>query len=263
MGLSRKGSRERPRLCDASERRSTEAPPLRSCSTKKGGILVFEPKSNASGWAPGADDKVSPPAAKIVLDRTIATACLLVTLPAWLSIIALEALDARVFEEDSGPVWYSEIRVSQGRPFRLYKFRILKESAVAEVEAGAVPKEVENRAGTLTRVGKLLKKTGLDELPQLVNVLRGEMSLVGPRPKPTAEYLAGVAEGDYRRTVARAGMTGLAQLLKGTERRDGDDRERDLTYLRTLRFGSQLDVLRTDLAVLARTVRLVVKMTGE
>lgn len=217
----------------------------------------------AGDWHPGPDDLIQSPAVKVALDRLVAGALLALSSPLSLAIVAAELVDGALSAGDRGPVLYSETRVSQGRAFTLHKFRILKTSAIAEIEAGAVPKAVENRPGTLTQVGRVLKKTGLDELPQLVNVLRGDMSLVGPRPKPLAEYEAGIAEGDYRRTVVRAGLTGPAQLLKGTVRTVDDDRAVDLAYLRMLRSGSQLQVLRTDLRLLGSTVRLMLKMTGE
>ncbi len=101
--------------------------------------------------------------------------------------------------DDGGPVFFMQSRLGRGRaPFRIYKFRSMRE-------------------GRVTRAGAWLRTTGLDELPQLVNLLRGDMSLVGPRPL-TAEDVRRLgwegAERDIRWSL-RPGIAGLAQLYAG------------------------------------------------
>lgn len=216
-------------------------------------------------WIPGPQDVVRVQASKRALDVVLSALLLLASVPFGLLVLLGMLVDALVRAEDRGPVTYTETRVSQGRPFRLHKFRILKVRAIEEeiVGRGDIPKTVENRAENLTAMGRFLKKTGLDEVPQFYNILRGDMSLVGPRPKPVPEYETGVAEGDWRRTVARAGLTGPAQLLKGSVRTPDDDRLADLEYLRRMRGAGQLEALAIDLGILWRTIGLMLKMTGE
>src|SRR5436190_12612740 len=109
---------------------------------------------------------------------------------------ALVAVSAAILADDGRPVLFAQPRLGRGRrPFTILKFRSMRE-------------------GRVTRVGRLLRATGLDELPQFLNILRGEMSAVGPRPL-TAEDVARLgwttARHDFRWRVA-PGLTGLAQL---------------------------------------------------
>lgn len=229
-------------------------------SDKPTGHLVHDPSQDPTGPEP-----VRLPPAKIVLDKLLSGLLLVLTLPVSLLIVAAELLDAALTPEDRGPLLHNEMRVSQGKPFKLHKFRIIKVAALRRdlEERGLTPKEVENAPCNLTRVGKILKKTGLDELPQLVNVLLGDMSLVGPRPKPVPEYEAEVSRGIYRRKVIRAGLTGPVQVMKGTERTGDEELAADDAYIAVHRTGSTRRVLATDLAILARTVKVLLKMPGE
>jgi lipopolysaccharide/colanic/teichoic acid biosynthesis glycosyltransferase len=117
---------------------------------------------------------------------------------------AMAAIAAAVLIDDGRPVLFRQERVGLGRrPFEILKFRTM-------------------RGGRVTRVGRLLRATGLDELPQFVNILRGDMSAVGPRPL-TAEDVRrlGWSDGSFDfRWACRPGLTGLAQLA-GTRTDDG------------------------------------------
>lgn len=210
-------------------------------------------------------DPVRLPWQKLAFDKAFALAALLVTSPLLLVIVLAEALDALLVPADRGAVFYSETRISAGRPFRLAKFRILRAPAIARIrDEGAVPKAMENEPGNLTAVGHVLKRAGLDELPQLLAVLGGAMSLVGPRPKPTAEYEdERAATGSNRRAVIRAGLTGPAQLLKGTERTVADELLADLRYNDLVRRAGGWRVLAEDLRLTWSTVLLMLRITGE
>src|SRR5947207_11119946 len=112
---------------------------------------------------------------------------------------------------DGGSVLYRQIRVGlHGRRFTIIKFRTMHEDAERELGAiWSVPRDPR-----CTRLGYYLRRTGLDELPQLWNILRGEMSLVGPRPERpefTREFRKDHDDYDVRHTV-RAGLTGYAQI---------------------------------------------------
>ena len=150
---------------------------------------------------------------KRVFDLTGAIAGLVVVGPA----IGLIALAIRL--DSKGPVFFRQVRVGRhDRPFRIYKFR----SMVADAEGRKDALRVRNEAGDglfkiaddprVTRVGRFLRATSLDELPQILNVLRGEMSLVGPRPLVTDED-AQVIGLDRSRLHLTPGMTGPWQVL--------------------------------------------------
>jgi lipopolysaccharide/colanic/teichoic acid biosynthesis glycosyltransferase len=104
--------------------------------------------------------------------------------------------------EDGGPVFFTQTRVGRdGKPFRVWKFRSLSEE----------PDDPGEAARYVTRAGSFLRRWGLDELPQLWNVLLGDMSLVGPRPVP-ADQVARYGPHERQRLAARPGLTGWAQV---------------------------------------------------
>jgi lipopolysaccharide/colanic/teichoic acid biosynthesis glycosyltransferase len=159
---------------------------------------------------------------------------------------------------DRGRVLYRERRVSRGRSFDLLKFRTLREDVL--VEANGHVRPFESDLANLTWAGRrVLKPMYLDELPQLWNVLRGEMSLVGPRPWPEELVDRQLARGlDYRLRVP-AGWTGPAQVAKGFSR---DFEGLDLAYVELLETRPGWDVLRHDLRVLRETVRTMLRGEG-
>jgi lipopolysaccharide/colanic/teichoic acid biosynthesis glycosyltransferase len=208
-------------------------------------------------------EPVSLPWPKRAFDKAFAALALLVTLPVSLGIAAAILLEGLARRPHAGPVFHRETRVSEGKPFRFLKFRIFTARAAAEIERGAMPKRVENDPRNLTGVGRLLKKTGLDELPQLWHVLEGHMSLVGPRPAPLAEYEKEVAAGIFRRKAIRAGLSGPAQLMKGSQRtRDGEILA-DLRYVDHFRHETPGKLLVRDLRLVRRTLGAMLKMAGE
>jgi len=133
--------------------------------------------------------------------------------------LALTALAIRI--GSPGPVLFCQTRVGAGgRLFRMYKFRSMREGSEAELEHSRELRRLNEVDGPLfkirddprlTRVGRFLRRTSLDELPQLWNVLRGEMSLVGPRP-PIPVEVGHYVEWHKRRLEVRPGMTGLWQV---------------------------------------------------
>lgn len=110
-----------------------------------------------------------------------------------------------------GPVLFCQERLGQdGKPFLLFKFRTMYQdcSPIRNPDGSAY---VGNYDPRVTSVGRLLRKTSLDELPQLLNVIRGEMSLVGPRPDQV-DQLRFYTESEKRKLLAKPGLTGLAQI---------------------------------------------------
>jgi exopolysaccharide biosynthesis polyprenyl glycosylphosphotransferase len=144
-------------------------------------------------------------------------------------VLALVAILIKL--DSKGPVFYVQERVGlDGRPFLMYKFRSMRPEAEAETGPVWATKEDPRR----TRLGAILRKFSIDELPQLFNVIRGEMSLVGPRPERpvfVARFRSQMQHYMHRHKV-RAGITGLAQI--SGHRGDGpiEDRTRyDILYI--------------------------------
>jgi len=129
----------------------------------------------------------------------------LVLLVLLLPLLAVIALAIRM--DSRGPAFFRQERVGRGaRPFQMYKFR----SMVTDADQTG-PYFTAQDDPRITRIGALLRKTSLDELPQLINVLTGDMSLVGPRPDVFAQR-ENYTEGEWcKRTRVRPGITGLAQ----------------------------------------------------
>jgi exopolysaccharide biosynthesis polyprenyl glycosylphosphotransferase len=194
-------------------------------------------------------------ATKRLLDVMGACLLLIVTSP----LLAVVALVIKA--TSSGPVLFRQERAGfHGRPFRMYKLRTMVEDAeqirhrVAHLNEMSGPVFKASEDPRLTMVGRLLRKLSVDELPQLVNVLKGEMSLVGPRPLPL--YEAGRIKGAQRRRLAmRPGITGLWQV-GGRNMVDFEEWMRmDLLYVD--QWSLALDV-----KILLRTVPVVLSGTG-
>ncbi len=205
------------------------------------------------------------------LNVAVAIVLLVIAMPIMIVIAVLTKLTSK------GPILYRQTRIGMdhrlpgdvplrisrrrvcdlgGRPFVIYKFRTMRVDA--ESGTGAVwAKEKDPR---VTWLGGLLRQTRLDELPQLFNVLKGDMNVVGPRPERPSIFLRLADElEDYQlRQRARPGITGLAQVSQQYDRNMDDVARKlqfDLEYVRTQSF-------RTDLAIMLKTIPVVLFRKG-
>jgi exopolysaccharide biosynthesis polyprenyl glycosylphosphotransferase len=191
---------------------------------------------------------------KRVVDVVAATLALSLLAPLIAIIAVLIKLDSR------GPVLFSQMRIGRhGREFRLHKFRSMVEGADAQKASLMDLNETEGlfkiaNDPRVTRVGRLLRTTSLDELPQLWNVLRGEMSLVGPRP-PLVSEVQGYNVWHRRRLSMKPGMTGLWQVRARTEQDFDRWVETDLEYIDSWSLW-------LDLRILLRTIPAVLNREG-
>jgi lipopolysaccharide/colanic/teichoic acid biosynthesis glycosyltransferase len=202
------------------------------------------------------------PPAKRVLDRAGSGLLLLAASPLFAAAGVVIALDQLRRPEDRGPVLYTEPRVSRGRRFRVIKFRVLRRDVLDRLaQAGEHARPSEADAASLTWAGGLLKRWYLDELPQLVNVVKGDMSLVGPRPWPPEMVERQVENGrDYRLRVM-AGWTGPVQAAKG-EAELSTYSDLDLEYVEACRTLDQWELVKLDLRILRTTFRTMVRGEG-
>jgi lipopolysaccharide/colanic/teichoic acid biosynthesis glycosyltransferase len=180
---------------------------------------------------------------KRALDVTLATTGLVVSAPLWPIIAAAIKIDSR------GPVFYAQRRVGEGgRPFTVVKFR----SMIPDAERDVGPLQMRAVDPRVTRVGRLLRTTAMDELPQLVSIVRGEMSFVGPRALRPEEIDADRASapvplaaipGFRQRCTVPPGLTGIAQIYAP---RDLSRRQKfrfDLIYIRRRSFVLDLRLI--------------------
>ncbi len=210
--------------------------------------------------APAAE--IPYPPAKRMFDRTAALVLTAVLSPLLALGVVLIGLDMLLVPRDRGRWLYRERRISRGREFDVLKFRVLREDVLAAVASkGEYARLYERDTGNLTVAGRIIKRVYADELPQLLNVLRGDISLVGPRPWPVSMVEGQVAEGlDYRLHVM-AGWTGPAQVRKDSHAKSLSTRL-DLEYVELCRALSGLRLLRHDLRVLSQSLRTVARGRG-
>jgi len=215
------------------------------------------------------------PAVKRCFDITIASALLVVLSPLMTLVAVLIKLDSR------GPVLFKQERMGASRrkdsrgivtwdakPFRVLKFRSmvnnadqsLHESHIRAFVNGTLEQQSEKQTVKLeddpriTRVGKVIRRTSIDELPQLINVVKGEMSLVGPRPVPVYE-VEGYQPRHYERLHAAPGVTGLWQV-EGRGQVPFEEMVRmDIWYVRNVSFW-------LDLKIIAQTIPAVLRGKG-
>ena len=203
------------------------------------------------------------PTPKLILDKTLSAALLVVLSPLFAFLFAAMGLDALLRRRDRGPWLYRERRVSRGREFDLLKFRTLRREVVEGIDPAASHARLhEADESNLTWAGRrLLKPRYLDELPQIWNVFRGDMSLVGPRPWPPSMVAAQVEKGFTYRNEFVAGWTGPAQVEKGVTESSGYA-VLDVAYIQACRGASAWQLIRTDLALLRRTIVVMAKGEG-
>lgn len=210
-----------------------------------------------------AQDAVEYPLPKRLLDKVVAIVLLVVLSPLILVLLVAMALDSLLVRADRGGFLYRESRITRGRAFELLKFRTLRRAAVrSQAGSEAHARLLEAEPQNLTWAGRrLLKPWYLDEIPQLLNVLAGDMSLVGPRPWPRSMVEQQVAAGlDYRNRVT-AGWTGPAQVHKDVTAPESYT-ALDLEYVEACRTAGAGRLLRYDLALLWQTVKLLARGEG-
>jgi lipopolysaccharide/colanic/teichoic acid biosynthesis glycosyltransferase len=187
------------------------------------------------------------------LDIFLSSIFLLLSLPIWLAISVL------VLVTSGTPILYRGERVGRGgRVFTMYKFRTLRRGAERRLGAYLGEELVRRTQAEFTPVGRWLKATQLDEIPQFVNVLRGDMSLVGPRPiRPVFfEELAHELPSYWQRLVVRPGLTGFAQVRRGYETPMSEKLAHDLEWIadRSVRLYLYT-VFATGMRVIKQSVR--------
>ncbi len=182
---------------------------------------------------------------KRLLDIVISFTCLVLLLPLLLLISVLVSVDSK------GSVIFSQKRVGKnGKLIKVYKFRTMMPEAPENIATG----ELEDAHSYITKSGKILRMTSLDELPQLINVLKGDMSIVGPRPLILEEgeiHKLRLKRGVYS---IRPGITGLAQI-NGRDLLSIEDKVKfDTMYLQNVS-------LKTDMLIIIKSIFVVFSHT--
>lgn len=177
----------------------------------------------------------------------------LVTLALLWPVFIVVALLVRI--DSPGPIIFRQFRVGQSQqPFSIMKFRTMTHRSSQQIDQGAERVITAGQDLRITRIGRFLRASSLDELPQLINILRGEMSLIGPRPI-IPEQLEAIPAQRLDRFVVRPGLTGLAQV----------NGRRGLDWLEQLALDSEYVRrynLWLDIKIVLRTIAVVATATG-
>lgn len=186
----------------------------------------------------------------------VAATCGIVILSPLMIIIAV-----LIKGEDHGPVFYKQVRVGKnGKTFKMYKFRSMFVNADKMLDRLKEQNDVDGPMFKMkddprvTKIGHFIRKHSLDELPQFLNVLKGDMSLVGPRP-PLPSEVAEYSEYDKQRLLVIPGCTGLWQVTERNEVGFNEMMQLDVQYIKRASFMF-------DLWIIWKTVEIVIKPNG-
>lgn len=159
-----------------------------------------------------------------------------------------------IYGEDKGKIFYNADRLGRkGKIFKMYKFRTMKENSKDIRNADGSTYNGENDP-RLTRIGKILRKTSIDEIPQIFNVLKGDMSFIGPRPD-LPEHIEKYTEKEKRKLEIRPGITGYNQAYYRNSVKWKERIKNDIYYIDNLTFLF-------DLKIIVKTIRTVLKKEG-
>ena len=192
---------------------------------------------------------------KRVMDIILSLVGIILLLPIYLIIVFLIKLDSK------GPAVFKQVRVGKNnKDFVIYKFRTMVVNAEAKRELEINPADISNFVfqsrsdNRITKIGAFLRKTSLDELPQLFNVFTGTMSIVGPRPE-IPEVVKFYPEEYKQRLLVSPGITGLAQISGRGEIELGKTIFYDLTYIKNFSIAN-------DIKIIFKTFSSVLKKEG-
>jgi lipopolysaccharide/colanic/teichoic acid biosynthesis glycosyltransferase len=194
--------------------------------------------------------------------RLLDLACILITLPVWLGLFLV--ITIWIKQISPGPLFFCQDRVGyRGKRFRLFKFRTMKVNVETQsherhfeqlMQANAPMTKLDARDPRIIWGGRFIRAAGLDELPQLFNVLRGEMSLVGPRPCTTQEFEK-FLPGQRERTNSVPGLTGFWQVNGKNKTTFSQMIEMDIYYARNASLPLDLSILlKTPVAIIRQVL---------
>lgn len=200
---------------------------------------------------------------KLIFDKFLSVFLLLISLPILAILKFFFIIEGLLIPRNKGPLFFSYNAVSQGKIFPKYKIRIIKLEYIDPEGAKrgdwiAYSAEWNNDARTY--VGNFVKKFYLDEIPQFWNVLRGDISIVGPRPLSVMHYERDLSQGNVTRKLLKGGLLGLGHILKGKP--EFGNPIYDYIYVDQHLKRSELGLLWLDLTIIWRGILLILKGGG-
>ena len=200
---------------------------------------------------------------KLLFDKVVAASTLLLASPIFAVLYLAYLIEGLIIPESKGPLFFSYIAVSAGKRFHKYKIRLIKTSYIdqegskrGDWHAYSAEWTPESR----TYVGRFVKKFYLDELPQFYNILRGDMSVVGPRPLAWHHYQRDLEQGNVSRKLLKGGLLGLGHIMKGTPEMGNPVYEYD--YIDKCMTLSSLGLLWFDLKIIGKGIKVIFEGKG-
>jgi lipopolysaccharide/colanic/teichoic acid biosynthesis glycosyltransferase len=204
------------------------------------------------------DSKLADRTGKVIFDKVIASAILLAVSPIVAVLWLAYKMEGMLLPENRGPLFFYYIASSAGKKFRKYKFRLIKMKYVDKEAAARGDWHAYSQEWTpdsRTWVGRFVKKFYLDEIPQFYNILKGDMSLVGPRPLAWHHYQRDLAQGNVCRRVLKAGLLGQGHVLKGMP--GMGKAEHEYEYIEKYMTFSTPRLICEDLKIIGRGIKVI------
>ncbi|PLX21799.1 hypothetical protein C0584_01705 [Candidatus Parcubacteria bacterium] len=208
-------------------------------------------------------DFVKIPALKRLFDMVFSLSVILLFSPLVLLTLLSIFIEHIVLHRTFSPLFYSEKRISQGGQFNFRKFNIFKPRVIESLKSSGTfihTKPLEHDGYSLTHTGRFLQKIYLDEFPQFFNILKGDISLIGPRPVNLEVYQGLLDRGIHTKTVIRAGLTGYYQSMKGVTKKT--DIELDQEYIEYCRKHGAIKILLFDFKIIINTIKVLFRAQG-
>lgn len=200
---------------------------------------------------------------KLLFDKVVALFFLVLAAPILLLLKIFYIIEGLLISENQGPMLFYYYAVSKGKTFRKYKIRLIKMRHIDQELAKEGKWEAyssEWNEDSRTCVGGIVKKFYLDEIPQFWSVLRGDMSIIGPRPLAVVHYERDLKQGNVTRKLLKGGLLGLGHIRKGKE--DFGDPMYEYVYLDKYLKLSELELLKFDMGIIFGGIKLILKGEG-